>query len=126
MHNILDNEILSINQLGWINCDRFYDVPEEKKRSLAINTKPDKNLSIKVICEKENAIMAAYRNDKNYVANGLPKNLNVTVVDIRTSNDKPELAIKNLSSVRNLDNADLEFVTYDNLDDFRKALKVLD
>lgn len=126
MQNILDNEILSINQLGWINCDRFYEVPEEKKRSLAVNTKPDKNLSVKVICEKENAIMAAYRYDKNYVANGLPKDLKVTVVAIRTSNDKPELAIKKLSKVQDLNNNDLEFVAYDDLDDFRKALKVLD
>lgn len=126
MQNILDNEILSINKLGWINCDRFYDVPQEQKRSLAVNTKPDKNLSVKVICEKENAIMAAYRNDKNYVANGLPKNLNVTIVAIRTSNDKPELAIKKLSKVQDLDSDDLQFIAYENLDDFRKALKVLD
>lgn len=126
MQNILDNEILSINKLGWINCDRFYEVPAEQKRSLAINTKPDANLSVKVVCEKENAIMAAYRNDKNYIAKGLPKNLKVTVVAIRTSNDKPELAIKKLSKIKDLNDDDLEFVAYENLDEFRKALRVLD
>ncbi|MFK7947082.1 MAG: OmpA family protein [Saprospiraceae bacterium] len=126
MQYIINNEILSINKLGWINCDRFYDIPQEQKRDLAVDTKPDNNLSIKVICKKEKGIMAAYPNNKNYIAGGLPKNLNVTVVAIRTSNDKPELAIKKLSKVQDLDNDDLEFVAYDNLDDFRKALKALD
>ena len=126
MQNILDNEILSIHQLGWINCDRFYDVPEESKRSLAINIEPNKNLSVKVIFEKENAIVAAYSNFRNYVASDLPKDLKVTVVAIRTSNDKPELAIKKLSKVQDLNNDDLEFVAYDDLEAFRKALKVLD
>lgn len=126
MQAILAYEILSINQLGWINCDRFNNVLPEDKRTLTINTKMEKNLSIKVICNKQNGMMAAYPNGKNYAVAGLPKNLNVTVVAIRTSNDKPELAIKKLSKIKDLTEADLVFTAYDDLTELRKVLKTID
>lgn len=123
---ILNNEILSVNQLGWINCDRFNNIPKEEKRALTVDIKPDTNLAIKVICKDQKGIMPAYREKQNYIVNGLPKELNVIVVAIRTSNDKPELAIKSLTSIKNIEENDLKFMTYNDYNDLRKALKVLD
>ena len=128
MQVVLNYEIMSINQLGWTNCDRFYNVPESDRRVLTINEKPNNNLSIKVLCKNEQAIIAAYPNTKTqkYQVSGLPKNIAVTVIAIRTSNDKPELAIKNLSEIQDLNANDFVFTAFDNVEDFRKAIKEID
>lgn len=126
MQAVLNYEIMSINKLGWINCDRFYDVPQEDKRILTINEMPNKNLSIKVLCKKERAIIAAYPNAQKYQVVGLPKDLKVTVIAIRTSNDKPELAIKSLSKIQDLNANELVFTAFDNVEDLRKAIKKID
>lgn len=125
MQAILDYEILSINQLGWINCDRFYETPQSEKRDLTIAVKPNKNLSIKMICKAEKGIMAAYPKDENYQILDIPKDLVVTIIAIRTANDKPELAIKTLSKIENLTASDFVFTAFDNVTDLRKALEIV-
>ena len=33
----VDNYFFQVNQLGWINCDRFLNVPQEEKMIMVIN-----------------------------------------------------------------------------------------
>ena len=122
----LANEIMSVNRLGQINCDAFTQIIPKIKKHLNIMENPSKNLSIKVLCPRVNGILAAYPTNKNYMIQGLPRNENVVIVAIRTTNEKPELAIKKMNKIQDIIENELVFQAYDNIKDMRKAMRALD
>lgn len=73
------NYILTINQLGWINCDRFYNVPNT---TITINTNATStdNLRAYLVFKNINSVAAAYAYSGSLNAYGCPIGEVVTLV----------------------------------------------
>lgn len=54
----LDAYLLSTEQLGWINCDRF--VEEEQLTNVIVQVDPKSNPSLRMVFEDINSVMAGY------------------------------------------------------------------
>jgi hypothetical protein len=81
----------SINQLGWINCDRFYNVPVSQKINFTIAN--EGNTDLKLVFTDMKSVLTGCRVKDKIVFSNVPKNKSVTLVGIRIVNDKTELAM---------------------------------
>ncbi|MGL4598364.1 MAG: hypothetical protein ACRCYO_12605 [Bacteroidia bacterium] len=61
----LDRLTLQSGELEWINCDRFYDVPETEKAELFVNVNmSDPNMRMRLIFKDLNCVMPGYETEK--------------------------------------------------------------
>jgi len=90
------NYFYQVNTLGWINCDRFYDVPEEERMPLVIQDVDDTEERIYVVFESLNSIVSTYKRDQQYRTQGLPKDAKVKVIGIKVAGGRPQLALKEM------------------------------
>jgi hypothetical protein len=83
--------VADVTQLGWINCDRFYDDPAEKVQ-LVVNEQEDATMY--ALCRDLNSILPLTRTGENtYAVNGLPKGRAVSIVSIKLKEGVPYLAL---------------------------------
>ncbi len=91
---MLGSYIASVSQLGWINCDRFYNDPAEKMQ-VVINEAEDATLY--AICSDIKAMLPLYPNERGqYVAQGLPKGKKVTIIGIKLQDGMAQYAQKEM------------------------------
>ena len=85
-----------VNRLGWINCDRFYQVPNEEKVDLAIADDDVEQEQLFVIFKDIKSMMRAskWKENANYQVSNLPRNMDIRVVGIKVVDGKAQLAIK--------------------------------
>ncbi len=61
----LDRLTLASGKLEWINCDRFYEVPEAEKTELLVKTNmTDPNMRMRLIFSDLNCVMPGYETEK--------------------------------------------------------------
>ncbi len=87
--------ILESSQLGWINCDYFWNT-EAEKADFAVKVDPDAQPNVKLLFPKQNSIMNAtlWEDDKMIFSN-IPLNQPVKIIAIKFDGTKPLLAIAN-------------------------------
>lgn len=85
-----------VNRLGWINCDRFYQIPKEEKVNLAIADGDAEQEQLFVIFKDMKSMMKAYKwkGHANYQVANLPRNMDIRVVGIKVIDGKAQLAIQ--------------------------------
>ncbi len=89
----LTNYFYQVNQLGWVNCDRFWDVPEEEKLALAIKTPCTMEDRIFILFREDNSILQVNRRqDGQFTTNPIPGFAPVDIIAIRVENGRPLLA----------------------------------
>jgi len=93
----VNNYFYQVNQLGWINCDRFRDVPPEEKIALAIEDGDPADERVFVIFEDLNAIVNTYKQDARYLTQELPREARIKVIGIKVEDGKPRLAVEQLT-----------------------------
>lgn len=76
---------LSTPKLGWINCDRFYGVPEKTDYFVKLNGPA----SLLIVF---NSIKSILSPDKNGLFTGVPLNEKITLVGLKTENGKLMMA----------------------------------
>lgn len=82
--------VASVSQLGWINCDRFYEDPSEK---MQVVVKETEDATLYAVCRDINAMLSFQRGlDGQYVVHGLPKGKKITVVAIKIKDGMPQYA----------------------------------
>jgi len=82
--------VASISQLGWINCDRFYEDPAEKMQ-VVVNEQEEATLY--AVCKDISAMLPFQRaDDGRFVVSGLPKGKKITVVAIKIKDGVPQYA----------------------------------
>lgn len=86
----LDSYAFSTSNLGWINCDRFYDVPNSKKVDLLVNSKTP----VRVIFNKINAVMQGESNGQQNRFSNIPKGEQITIFGIRKKGEKLFMAFE--------------------------------
>jgi hypothetical protein len=87
---VLDSYVLATMDLGWINCDRFYKVPDSKKVDLIVNS----HTPVRVIFNKINAVMKGTSNGTQNRFVNIPKNKKITIFGIRKKGEKLFMAFE--------------------------------
>ena len=79
----LNAYVFDVTNLGWINCDRFYEY-EGEKQIMVFNEK-DRNTLIYLVCKELNSILPVRYNvnRKEYYTDKLPIDLKVKVVAVK-------------------------------------------
>ncbi len=89
-NDALQGYVASVTQLGWINCDRFYNDPAVK---MEVQVYEAEEVTLYAVCKDIKAMLPFYRNSEGtYVVNGLPKGKTITVVAIKIKDGMPQYA----------------------------------
>lgn len=87
--------VLSIRNMGWINCDRFYDVPQEMLVNMSIKTKKTENISFYVIFRDVNSVMRATpMGAYSFAVNRVPQDEEVTIIGLKKNGSDFQLFIE--------------------------------
>ena len=82
--------VADVAQLGWINCDKFYNDPAEKVQ-LVVNEAED--ASMYVVCKDLNSVLSCSPNGRGaYAATGIPKGKKISVISIKLKDGKAQFA----------------------------------
>jgi hypothetical protein len=86
---------LTINTLGWINCDRFSRDPSPRSQINILTEKgKDKNTQFYIVFHDIKSVMSASNLSANlFTSNLLPQNQNVTVIGIHVQDQQSEISI---------------------------------
>jgi len=102
----LDYYVFNSDQLGWINCDRFFDL--EDKTNLIVNQKPAEDLQIKIVFDKIKSIMNGTPGKEFYTFSDIPIGEEITIIGLKIQDNQPQLAYKKTKIARDMA-VDLDF-----------------
>jgi hypothetical protein len=114
----LESYVMSLSGLGWVNCDRFYNVPSEDKVNLFVNS----STPVRLIFNKINSLMEGKASKGKNLFTDVPKGEQITLFGIRKKDDKIFMALKNTKV--STSHIDLEYkeVTYEEMQETLKFL----
>lgn len=109
----LNYYVFSLTELGWINCDKFY---ENKNPKFNLLVKTSKNATVKVIFKKINSIMSAYYTDDGYVFANIPKGEDIVIIATKEENEKLVYSFtETITNEKVINNLVFEPVTFNEL-----------
>jgi hypothetical protein len=116
----LDYYMFSATNMGWINCDRFWDLDEEEKTDFFVSTQAPKDTKIQIVFKDINSIMTGTHKDGKLVFNNVPLGRKVKVIGISYANGKPTLGVAETT----IDQNGFELTAFNefSLDDLEKEL----
>jgi hypothetical protein len=88
---------LSAGKLGWINCDRFYEI--KNPATLAIQVDSKKNIVVRLVFRGINSVLPAYSNSNHkdqYEAAGIPKGEKVLLLAYSVKDDNTVFGYKEI------------------------------
>jgi hypothetical protein len=103
---------MSAGKLGWINCDRFYEV--KNTSTLAVRMDTDKQMVVRIVFKDINSVMPCYSNSNHkdqYEATGIPKGEKVLLLAYSVKDDNAVLGYKEITIGENK----IENITLNNL-----------
>ena len=80
---VLQYDSFESSQLGWMNIDRYMKYPPEKVTKVRINTFTDYHTRCLMYFHKDRVLAEAFKNDKQWEFNFLPKNEPATLLVMR-------------------------------------------
>lgn len=93
------NYVFNINGLGYINCDRFIDTPENQKFDLIVNN-PDPSTSFQLIFKDINAVISGVKRGNRVVFSSIPRNEEATLFAMKYGEKGAEVALKDKNELR--------------------------
>ena len=88
----LDHYLLASTKLGWINCDRFWNTPEEKT-DLLVKVKDPRNAKVQLVFEDINSIMQGEQKGDSLLFKNIPLGRSIKVIAISYHEGKPTLSV---------------------------------
>jgi hypothetical protein len=88
----LNYYILSSSKLGWINCDFFWEIQDEKIDYI-VKVDPQSKPNIKIVFQKAKSILAGTLDGDKYIFKNVPINQDIKIVAISFKGSKPLLSI---------------------------------
>ena len=79
--------LFETTMLGWMNCDRYFNVPKEEVTKLSIKTQMEEPVEMKVVLKEFNSILPVMRIGENYVAR-VPRNKTATITGFCQKGDQ--------------------------------------
>lgn len=83
----------STTQLGWINCDRFWNVPQEQLQAVNIADADEGEESIYVVFKNEMTILPVHRRDGGYQSSGVPTGADIRILGIKMVDGRAQMAL---------------------------------
>ena len=120
----LNNYLFRVNELGWINCDRFYNIPESEKMELAINDPDQEEERVFIVFKEIDSILRPGKRNQQYISSRIPKSADVKIVGIKIKDGRPQLAVKETKVDALASDYTLEFKTC-SLKEMRSTLTAL-
>jgi hypothetical protein len=84
--------VLSASKLGWINCDRFLNSPEDKIE-LLVNSDNVNNLKAFVVFKGINSIMNGTSSNGKIIFNNIPIGQSIRVIGLNNQEGKPTMCV---------------------------------
>jgi len=88
----LNYYILTATKFGWINCDRFWNIPDEKIEFF-VKTKSPNDAKIFITFKDISSIMQGEQNGDKFVFSNIPINQAIKVIGISFNNGKPTMGV---------------------------------
>lgn len=92
--NALEYYMFSATEMGWINCDRFWDVDANEKTDFIVKTTNPKETKIRIIFKDIKSIMTGTYENGVLVFKNIPKEKEIKVIGISYANGKPTLSVE--------------------------------
>jgi hypothetical protein len=120
--SVLDKTILKTARLGWINCDRFYEVTD--KTDLLVNIDLKYKPEIRLVFKDINSIMGGHWNEKKqFVFDNLPVGQKATLLAFSYTENETYVVMKDIVIDKN-EAIGLE-LSKTTLEEFKTALRQL-
>ena len=88
-----ENYFFAVNRLGWINCDKFYDIQPQDQTQMVINANnTQEEERVYVVFKQMKSIMAAVFDNGRYLSGTVPNNSPVQIIAYKVVEGKPYLA----------------------------------
>jgi len=87
----LDYYLFSATKMNWINCDKFWNTPDEKIEFF-VKAKNTKDVKIQIMFTDINSIMNGTLKGDKFVFSNIPINRKIKVIGISYLNGKPTLS----------------------------------
>ncbi len=118
--SIGDAYLAQVGTLGWINCDRFYKIPEEQKANLFVQARAP----VRMIFENINAVLqGAESEENNWSFENVPKDASVILFSLEEEQGELWLALRKTSIGEPQTPLEYESVTKEEL---KSRLRLLD
>lgn len=104
----LKNYFFAVNKMGWINCDRFYDVAAADKEPLLVMDNDEQEEMIFVLFTDIRSALRTRKGEGFYKTQSVPKGANAKVIGLKVQDGRPLLAVKDIT-VGELDQIELEY-----------------
>jgi hypothetical protein len=99
----------TLNSLGWINCDRFYDTPLADKMQLEV--KEEELAAVYIVFKSIKSIISLSRVQNIYHSPLVPKTMPIVLVSLKVKDGKAYLA-KHETTVAAASNVQLKYNAY--------------
>jgi hypothetical protein len=95
----LNNYFFAVNKLGWINCDRFYNLADAEKEQLMVRDGDEQEEMIFVLFTDINSALRTQRlaGEALYVTQKVPTGANAKVVGLKVQNGRSMLAVREVT-----------------------------
>lgn len=91
----LSNYVYTTSWLGWINCDRFYDVPEDRKAPVMAHTAPGIQVHAYVVFTGMRMLLNMEQDDDGaYVSQPVPTNEPAVIFAFTVKNGQAQLCVE--------------------------------
>lgn len=104
----LNNYFFAVNKMGWINCDRFYEVSAADKEPLMVMDDDEQEEMIFVLFTDIRSALRTTRGEGFYTTQSVPKGANATVIGLKVTDGRPLLAVQEIT-VGALDQIELTY-----------------
>lgn len=115
--NTLQYYMFSATEMGWINCDRFWDLEDSEKTDFIVKTNNTTETRIQIIFKDVKSIMTGTYENGDLVFKNIPKGKEIKIIGISYSNGKPTLAVgESITDSKNFELNDFKEFTLDQLE----------
>lgn len=104
----LKNYFFAVNKMGWINCDRFYNLAAADKEELLVMDNDEQEEMIFVLFTDLRSALRTSKREGFYKTRSVPKGANAKVIGLKVKDGQPLLAVKEIT-VGELDHIELEY-----------------
>lgn len=94
----LDRYFFAVNRLGWINCDRFMDIPDNQLTQIAIQDSDASEERLMLVFPHLPSILALKSKtvQGDYLSDNIPKGMPAKLIGIKVDQGRSMLAVKDI------------------------------
>ncbi len=89
----LEYYMFAATEMGWINCDIFWDIAEDEKTDFVVDNKQSADMKIQIIFKDIKSILSGTLENGKLVFKNVPLGKEIKVIGISFANGKPTLAV---------------------------------